>query len=81
MVEYNKIDLNLTDSQLKKLKNAIKNKNGTTTRLGNENFNKNKLIHELYLTEGQVKKLIDKIENNVSTDIKLSKVQINKIIK
>ena len=81
MVEYNKIDLNLTDSQLKKLKNAIKNKNGTTTRLGNENFNKNELIHESHLTERQIKKLIGKIENNMSTDIKLSKAQINKIIK
>ena len=81
MVEYNKIDLNLTDSQLKKLKNAIKNKNGTTIRLGNENFNKNELIHESYLTERQIKKLIGKIENNMSTDIKLSKAQINKIIK
>ena len=29
-------------------------------RLSNENFNKNKLIHELYLTERQMKKLIKK---------------------
>ena len=81
MVEYNKIDLNLTDSQLKKIKDAVKNKNGTTRRLGNENFNKNKLIRELYLTERQMKKLINKIENNMSTDIKLNKSQINKVIK
>ena len=81
MVEYNNVNLNLTDSQLKKIQNAIKNKNGTTIRRSNESFNKNKLIHELYSTERQVKNLIDKIENNMSTDIKLSKAQINKIMK
>ena len=81
MVEYNKIDLHLTDSQLKKIKNAVKNNNGTTIRLSNENFNKNNLIHELYLTERQTKKLIKKIDNNMSTGIKLSKTQINKTIK
>ena len=81
MVEYNKIDLNLTESQFKKIQNAAKNKNATTIRLSNENFNKNKLIHELYLRERQMKKLINKIENNMSTDIKLSKTQINKTIK
>ena len=66
---------------MKKIADAIKNKNGKTIRLGNKNFNKNQLIHELHLTERQMKKLIDKIENNMSTDIKLSKAQINKIIK
>ena len=81
MVEYNKTYLNLTDSQLKKIADTIKNKNGTTIRLGNKNFNKNQSIHELYLTERQMKKLIYKIENNMSTDIKLSKVQVNKIMK
>ena len=81
MVEYNKIDLHLTDSQLKKTQNAVKNNHGTTIRLSNENFNKNNLIHELYLTERQMKKLIKKIDNNMSTDIKLSKTQINKTIK
>ena len=50
-------------------------------RLSNENFNKNKLIHELYLTERQMEKLIEKIENNMSTDLKLSKAQISKTIK
>ena len=81
MVEYNKIDLNLTESQLKKLQNAVKNKNATTIRCSNTNCNKNKLIHELYLTERLMKKLINKIENNMSTNIKLSTTQINKTIK
>ena len=81
MVEYNKIDLYLTESQLKKIQNAVKDKNATTIRLSNENFNENKLIYELYLTQKQMKKLIKKIENKMSTDIKLSKTQINQTIK
>ena len=81
MVQHNKIDLHLTKLQLKKIADAVKNKNGTTMRLSNKNFNKNQLIHELHLTERQINKLREKIENNMSTDTKLSKVQINKIIK
>ena len=79
MVQYNKIDLHLTDLQLKKIADAAKNNNGTTIRY--KNFNKNQLIHELNLTERQLNKLREKVENSMSTNIKLSKVQINKIIK
>ena len=81
MVQYNKIDLHLTNLQLKKIQDAVKNNNGTTIRLSNKNFNKNNLLHEFYLTQKQTEKLVEKIKNNMSTDIKLSKVQINKIIK
>ena len=58
MVQYNKIDLHLTKLQLKKIADAIKNKNGTTIRLSNKNFNKDQLIHELSLTQRQMEKLI-----------------------
>ena len=81
MVQYSKIDLHLTESQLKKIQSAVKNNNGTTIRLSNKNFNKNQLSHEIYLKQKQMEKLIDKIENNLSIDIKLSKAQINKVIK
>ena len=81
MVQYNKINLHLTDLQLKKIADAVKNNNGTTIRLCKKNFNKDKLLHELYLTQRQMEKLIEKVRNNMSTDIKLSKVQINEIIK
>ena len=57
MVQYNKIDLNLTNLQLKKIADVVKNKNGTTIRLSNKNLNKNQLIHELYLTERQLNRL------------------------
>ena len=81
MVQCNKVNLHLTNLQLKKIQDAVENNNGTTIRISNKNFNKNQLLHELYLTQKQMTKLIDQIKNNMSTDIKLSKVHINKIIK
>ena len=81
MVQYKKVQLYLKNTQLKRIQDVIKNNNGITIRLRNENFSKNHLINELYLTQTQMEKLIGKIKNNMSTDIKLSKVQINKIIK
>ena len=30
MVKYSKVNVNLTDTQLKKMKSAVKNKTGTT---------------------------------------------------
>ena len=80
MVQYNKINLHLTNLQLKRIQDAVKNYNGTTIRISNKNFNKNQLIHKFYLTKKQMEKLIYKIKNNMLIDIKSSKVQINKII-
>ena len=74
MVRYNKIDLHLTNTQLKRIQDAVKNNNGTTIRLSNKNFNKNHLLHELYLTQRQMGDLIEKIRNNMSTDIKLNRI-------
>ena len=59
----------------------MKSNNGTTLRIGNKNFNKADLLHELFLTQTQINKLREKLENNMSTDIKLRKTQINKLIK
>ena len=33
MVEYNKVNVELSDTQLKKLKDAVKNNTGTTLRI------------------------------------------------
>ena len=33
MVEYSKVNVKLTDTQLKKLKTAVKNKSGTNLRI------------------------------------------------
>ena len=80
MVEYNKVNVRLSDSQLHKLKNAVKDQTGVTLRMIIKMFNGNNLPHELLLTTAQETKLRNAFENNMSTDIKLSKAQISKII-
>ena len=80
MVEYNKVNVKLTDIQLKRLKSAAKNKTGTTLRMSFKMFDGNDLPHELLLTTRQQTKLRNAFNNNMSTDIKLSKAQISKII-
>ena len=50
MVEYSKVNVKLSDTQVKKLKNAVKNNTGTTLRISLETFDKNNLPHELLLT-------------------------------
>ena len=80
MIEYNTVNVKLSNSQLNKLKSAVKNKQGTTLRMNARMFNGNNISHELLLTTRQTTKLGDAIENNLQTDIKLSKDQISKII-
>ena len=77
MVEYSKVNVKLSETQLKKLKTAVKDK--TTLRISLKIFNGNDLPHELLLTRRQ-KKLRNAFNNNMSTDLKLSKAQISKII-
>ena len=79
MVEYNKVNVQLSDTQLKKLKNAVKNKTGTTLRISLKMFNGNNLPHELLLTIRQKTKVRNAF-NNMSTDLNISKAQISKII-
>ena len=50
MAEYSKVNVKLSDTQIKKLKNAVKNKTGTTLRIILKMFNGNDLPHELLLT-------------------------------
>ena len=78
MVEYNTVNTKLSDSQLNKLKSAIKNRQGRTLRMNTRMFQGNSLPHKLLLR--QTTKLRNAIENNMSTDIKFSKAQISKII-
>ena len=72
MVEYSKVNVKLSDAQLKKLKDAVKNNTGTNVRISFKMFNRNNLSHELVLTTRQKMKLINAFNNNMSTDIKLS---------
>ena len=80
MVEYNKVNVKLSDGQIKKLKDAVKDNTGTTLRINFKMFDGNDLPHELLLTTRQKTKLRNAFDNNTSADIKLSKAQINEII-
>ena len=76
MVYYSKVNLKLSDTQLKKLKIAVKDKTGTMSL---KMFDGKNLPHELLLTTRQKTKLRNAFNNNMSTDLKLSRAQISKI--
>ena len=50
MVEYSKLNVKLSDRQLKQLKAAVKNKTGTTLRISLKMIDGNDLPLELLLT-------------------------------
>ena len=84
MTQYNSLNVKLSNSQLSKLKSAIKNENDVALRLssnmvGNSNDNTN-FPHELLLTNTQVTNIRKAFANHLSTDIKLSKSQLSKMI-
>ena len=56
MVEYTKVNVKLSDSQIKKLKDTVKDNTGTTLRISLKIFNGNDLPHELLLTTRQKQK-------------------------
>ena len=75
MTEYNSLNVKLSDSQLNKLKSAIKNETGVVLRIsssmvGNSNDNIN-FPHELLLTDRQVANILKAFVKNTSTNIKL----------
>ena len=84
MTQYNSLNVKLSNSQLSKLKSAIKNETDVVLRLssnmvGNSGDNTN-FLHELLLTNRQVANLRKAFAKNTSTDIKLSKTQLSKMI-
>ena len=48
MVEYSKVNINLTDRQLKQLKPAVKDKTGTTPRMNLKRFDGNICLMNYY---------------------------------
>ena len=68
MIEYSKVNVKLSDAELKKLKTAVKNKTGTTLRMSLKMFNGNDIPHELLLIARQKTKLKNAFNNNMSTD-------------
>ena len=84
MTQYNSLNVKLSNSQLNKLKSAIKNETDVVLRLssnviGNSSDNTN-FPHELFLTNRQVANICKAFANNLSTDIKFSKAQLSKMI-
>ena len=80
MVEYSKVNVKLSDTQLKKLKTAVKDKTGTTLRMSLKMFDGNDVPHELLLTTRQRTKLKNAFNDNMSIDLTLSKAQISRIV-
>ena len=82
MTQYNSLNVKLSNSQLNKLKSAIKNETGVVLRLsfnmvGDDDTN---FCHKLLLTNRQVENLCKDFVNKLSTDIKLSKTQLSKVV-
>ena len=77
MTQYNTLNVKLSNSQLNKLKSAIKNGADVVLRLssnmvGNSN-NETDFPHKLLLTNRQILSLRKVFANHTSVDIKLSK--------
>ena len=75
MAQYSSLNVNLSNSQLSKLKSAIKNETNVALRIssnmvGNSNDNIN-FPHELLLTNRQIENIRKAFANHVSSDINL----------
>ena len=86
MTQYNSFNIKLSNSQLNKLKSAIKNENEneilrlSSNMIGNSDDGTN-FSHKLLLTNRQVANARKAFANHTSTDIKLSKAQLTKMQK
>ena len=84
MTQYNRLNTKLSNSQLNKLKSAIKNENDVIIRLSpnmiGDSNDKANFPHELLLTGRQVSSIRKAFANNSSVDIKFSKTQLSKMI-
>ena len=81
MTQYNSLNVKLSNSQLNKLKSAIKNESEVILRSSNMiGDNETNFPHKLLLTNRPVVNLRKAFANHLSTDIKLSKTQLSKMI-
>ena len=74
MTKYNSLNAKLSNSQLNKLKSAIKNKTHNIDMIGNFDDETN-FPHKSLLTNRQVANPHKALANYLSTDIKLLKTQ------
>ena len=82
MTQYNSLNINLSNSQLNKLKSAIKNESEVVLRLSPSMIgdNETNFPHQLLLTTRQVANIRKAFANHSSTNIKLSKSQLSMMI-
>ena len=84
MTQYNGLNVKLSNSQLKKLKSAVKNETEVVLRLspnmiGDSNDEIN-FSHKLLLTDRQVLSICKAFTDNSSANIKFSRTQLSKMI-
>ena len=84
MTQHNSLDVKLSNSQLNKLKSAIKHETDVILRLssnmiGNSEDETN-FPHKLLLTNRQVKYLRKEFANHTSNDTELLKTQLSNMI-
>ena len=82
MIQYNNLNLKLSNSQINKSKSAIRNETKVVLRLSSNmiGYNETNFPHQLLLTNRQVTNICKAFANNSSIDIKLSKTQLSKMI-
>ena len=83
MTQCNTLNVELSNSQLNKLKSAIKNGTRVTLDLSSniigDSNDENNFPHKLFLSNTQVSRLRKAFANNSSANVKLSKTQLHKI--
>ena len=84
MTQYNSLNVKQSNSQLNKLKSAIKNETDVVLRVSSnmivDSDDNTNFPHELLLTNRQVANLCKGFSKNTSTDIMLSRTQLSKMI-
>ena len=80
MTQYNSLNVKLSNSQLNKLKSAIKSEIEVVLRLSpnmiGESNDKANFSHELLLTDRQISSIRKAFSNNSSANIKSSKTPL-----
>ena len=82
MTQYNSLNVKVSNSQLNKLKSAIKNESEVVLRLSSNIIgdDETNFPHKPSLTNRQVENLRKAFASKSSTDIKLSRTQMSKMI-
>ena len=84
MTQYHTLNVKLSNSQLNKLKPAIKNSTEVTFKLSSnivgDSNNENNFLHKLLLANTQISKLCKAFANGSSANIKLLKTQLHRIV-